>query len=162
MIEPAPGSTRRMTAIHGGVVMALVAVVAGTLFGVRPPEAYGICMACHGSDLVSSLANAAFGTEWPVAEASVPWPVLTTLGVLVGSAVAARRNGEFRWYASGHPLPAFASGVLVMIAALVVGGCSTRLWLRLADGDPLAGVAVVGMLGGIALSTFVMRWWSSR
>lgn len=153
---------RRMTAVHGGVVLGLVAVAAGTLFGVRPPEAYGICMACHGSDLVSSLANSALGTRWPVADASVPWPVLTTIGVIVGAAIAARRNGEFRWYTSGPPIQAFVHGGLVMIAALVAGGCSTRLWLRLAAGDPLAAVGVVGMLMGIAVATVTMRWWSAR
>ena len=43
----------RVTAVQTGIVAAVLAVAAGALFDVSPPAAYGICMACHGRDLVN-------------------------------------------------------------------------------------------------------------
>ena len=52
----------RITATMTGIVGGLLAVIAGALFDVRPPDAYGLCMACHARDLVDWTINAAAGT----------------------------------------------------------------------------------------------------
>jgi hypothetical protein len=147
-----------MTAVRAGVVSGALAVVAGAFFGVSPPDAYGLCMACHGRDLVNSVVNAVAHTRLVVAPASSVYPVLTTVGVLIGAFAAARANGELRWWTPDHPAKTFAYGFAVMVCALVAGGCSLRLVLRAGAGEPLGVLGVGGLLTGIALGTYWLRW----
>jgi hypothetical protein len=78
-----------------GIVVAVVAGVAGQYLHVSPPAAYGLCSACHGRDLVDWLLNHVEGAKLYVAAAGVRWPLLTVVGLVLGSFAAARRNGEF-------------------------------------------------------------------
>lgn len=142
--------------------MALVAVAAGSFFQVRPPDAYGICMSCHGRDLVNWLANHGLGTDLTVSQVSLVYPLLTTVGVVIGAATAAKISGEFRWRRPERPLKSFGYGVLVMNAALLVEGCSTRLALRSSAGDPLGLIGFVSMVVGIVLATYWLRWRAVR
>src|SRR5713101_3246084 len=87
----------RITAVQMGIVAGFLAVAAGAFFEVRPPEAYGVCMACHGRDLVNWTINALAHTHLTVAPASLVFPVLTTIGVLLGALAGAKTSGEFRW-----------------------------------------------------------------
>src|SRR5438067_4273300 len=139
----APARSRRtrvrVTAAATGITGGLLAVIAGSLFDVRPPDAYGLCMACHARDLVDWTINAAAGTQLTVAPASLVFPVLTPIGVLLGALMAARTSGEFRWQQPEHPLKTFLYGILVMNCALLAGGCSIRLLLRTAAVEP-AGI----------------------
>ncbi len=147
----------RVTGLQAGVVMALAAVIAGSFFSVRPPDAYGICMACHGRDLVNWLTNRGFATRLPVAPVSLVFPLLTTVGVIIGAFVAAVLSGEFRWRMPARPLKSFLHGLLVMNFALLAAGCSTRLLLRAAAGD-LLGIAGFGaMVPGVILATHWLR-----
>src|SRR5438034_1686332 len=109
----------RVTAVQMGIVSGILAVTAGALFEVRPPEAYGLCMACHGRDLVNWTINAATGTHLVVAQASLVFPVLTTVGVLLGAFVAAWTSGEFRAWTPDHPVKTFVYGGVVMTCALI-------------------------------------------
>ena len=145
-----------------GIVAGLLAVAAGAFFDVRPPEAYGVCMACHGRDLVNWTINAATGTHLTVADASLVFPLLTTVGVLIGALAAAWTSGEFRSWTPDHPVKTFVYGALVMNFALIAGGCSIRLLLRAAaaDAEGLAGFAA--MAGGVTLGTHWLRWRASR
>ncbi len=137
--------------------MALAAVAAGAFFAVRPPDAYGICMACHGRDLVGWLANSQFGTSLAVAQVSAVFPLLTTIGVLIGATIAAVGSGEFRWRRPDTPLKSFVIGVLVMNFALLAGGCSIRLLLRASAADPLGLTGFGAMVTGAILATFWLR-----
>lgn len=152
----------RPTAVQYGIVAGLAAVAAEVLFSVNQPPAYGICMACHGEDALNWTVNHLFGTHFQVAPISQSAPLLTTVGVVVGAAVAARRNGEFGWTRLGHPLKAMLLGALIVMCALTVLGCPTRLWLRLAYGDPLAIIAVGALMGGVGAGTAVLRWQASH
>src|SRR6516165_12161553 len=87
-----------VTALQMGIVTGVLAVMAGAFFEVRPPEAYGICMACHGRDLLNWTVNMLLHTHLTVAAASAVFPVLTTIGVLLGALVGAKTSGEFHWY----------------------------------------------------------------
>jgi hypothetical protein len=138
-------------------MMALAAVAAGAFFAVRPPDAYGICMACHGRDLVGWLANNQLGTSLAVAPVSLVFPLLTTVGVLIGAAVAAVGSGEFKWRGPDSPLKNFAIGVLVMNFALLAAGCSIRLLLRASAADPLGLAGFGAMVVGVILATFWLR-----
>ena len=81
--------------IFYGIVVAVVAAVAGQWLGVSPPAAYGLCSACHGRDLVNWILNHDEGTGLFVTAAGAGWPLFTVVGVVLGSFLAARRNGEF-------------------------------------------------------------------
>jgi hypothetical protein len=145
-----------------GVVGALLAVIAGSLFEVRPPDAYGLCMACHARDLVDWTLNAAAGTQLTVAPASLVFPVLTPIGVLLGALLAARTSGEFRWQRPDHPLKTFLYGVVVMNCALLAGGCSIRLLLRTSAGEPAGMIGFSALAAGVILATQWLRWRAAR
>jgi hypothetical protein len=145
-----------------GIVAGILAVAAGAFFDVRPPEAYGVCMACHLRDLVDWTLNLIARTHLEVAPASAVFPVLTPAGVLIGALLAARNSGEFRWQTPESSLKAFLYGVLVMNFALLAGGCSIRLLLRTAAGEGLGLIGFVGMIAGIIFGTFWLRWRATR
>ena len=152
----------RVTAVQMGIVSGLLAVAAGAFFGVRPPEAYGVCMACHGRDLVNWVVNLLAHTHLEVAPASLVYPVLTTAGVFAGAFLGAKTSGEFRWRSPENPLKTFAYGMLVMSCALLAGGCSIRLLLRASAGEALGAIGFGGMAAGVALGTYWLRWRATR
>jgi hypothetical protein len=153
---------RRITAVHTGVVAALLAVVAGALFDVRPPDAYGVCMACHARDLVDWTMNHLADTRLTVAPASLIIPVLTPIGVLLGAVAAAWSHGEFRWRTQGSSWRTFLYGALVMNFALLAGGCSIRLLLRTAAGETLGLSGFGGLVAGVTVATWWLRWRATR
>src|SRR5260370_12623337 len=125
----------RVTALQLGIVAGVLAVVAGPFFDVRPPQAYGICMACHARDLLNWTITRAAGTHLTVAPASLVFPVLTVIGVLLGALLASTTSKEFRWSSPDNSLETFIYGALVMNSALLAGGCSIPLPLRAAAAD---------------------------
>ena len=152
----------RVTAVQMGVTAGVLAVAAGAFFEVRPPEAYGICMACHGRDLVNWTINMLLHTHLTVAPASIIFPVLTTFGVLLGALLGAKTSGEFRWQSPDNSLKTFVYGILVMNFALLAGGCSIRLLLRAAAGEALGMLGFGGMVAGVILGTLWLRWRATR
>lgn len=152
----------RVTAVQTGIVAAVLAVAAGAFFDVSPPAAYGICMACHGRDLVNWSINQVAGTHLTVAQASLVFPVLTTIGVLLGGFAGARSGHELRWWTPDNPVKTFVYGALVMNFALIAGGCSIRLLLRTAAGDALGIAGFGGMAAGVILGTHWLRWKATR
>jgi Sulphur transport len=151
-----------VTATLTGVVGALLAVLGGSVFDVRPPDAYGLCMACHARDLVNWTINVAASTQLTVAPASLVFPVLTPVGVLLGALLAARSNREFRWQRPEHPLKTFVYGIVVMNCALLAGGCSIRLLLRTSAGETLGMVGFGALAAGVILATHWLRWSATR
>ena len=109
----------RVTAVVYGVVAGLLAVGVQIFFSVQPPPAYAICMACHPRDMVSWLFNNFFGANWEIAPVSVLFPLLTTVGVLIGAFIAAYRHKEIRWISLGKNWQSFIYGLLVMNGAAV-------------------------------------------
>ena len=146
-----------------GVAAALAAVLAGQWGHVSPPAAYGLCSACHGRDLADWILNHTEGTHLFVTAAGAgAWPLLTVVGLVVGSYAAARRNGEFGSVNIGANARQVGYGFVVMCAALFVGGCPTRIIIRSGYGD-LAGIlALSGVATGIVLATLTMRWLARR
>ena len=151
-----------VSAVQMGIITAILAVTAGALFEVRPPEAYGVCMACHARDLVNWILNLIAHTHLEVAPASFVFPVLTPVGVLIGALIAVRHSGEFRWQTPENPFKAFLYGVLVMNCALIAGGCSIRLLLRSSAGEMLGLIGAAGMIVGIVAGTYWLRWRATR
>ncbi len=159
---PGRTGTVRVTAVTMGIVAGLLAVIAGAFFEVRPPEAYGVCMACHGRDLVNWTINTVAGTDLTVAPASLVFPLLTTVGVFLGALIGARTSGEFRWWSPDNSFKTFLYGLLVMNFALLAGGCSIRLLLRSASGEALGMMGFGGMAAGVILGTYWLRWRATR
>ena len=147
---------RRVSAVTYGVIAGLLAVGVQVFFGVKPPPAYGICVACHTRDVIDWLANHLIGTRWEIAPVSLVLPLLTTIGMLIGAYAAARRNNERRQVGLGGHWRSFIYGILVMNAAIVALGCPTRLLLLSAYGDFLAVLAVGGVVTGILAGTFLL------
>lgn len=150
-------STVQVSALTMGVVAGLLAVIVGAFFEVRPPEAYGICMACHARDLLNWGTNRLLNTNLIVAEASTVFPVLTVVGVLIGAFVGAVTSGEFRWRTLDNPFKTFLHGLLVMNFALLAAGCSIRLALRAAAGELLGVVGFGTFIGGVVLATLWLK-----
>jgi len=152
-----PRRSIRVTGLQAGIVMALAAVAAGAFFEVRPPEAYGICMACHGRDLINWSANRIADSRLTVAPTSLVFPLLTAVGVVMGAWLAAVLSGEFRWRRPRKPLKNFIYGFVVMNAALLAAGCSIRLLLRTSAGDMLGATGFALMAVGVVLATLWLR-----
>jgi hypothetical protein len=163
---PASPSQRRgavhVTAAQMGAIGGVLAVVAGAVFAVRPPEVYGLCMACHARDLVNWTINDLAGTHLTIAPASLVFPVLTTVGVLVGALLGAMLSGEFRWRSVENSLHMFVYGALVMMFALLAGGCAIRLLLRTAAGEALGMSGFGGLIAGVTCGTIWLRWRATR
>jgi hypothetical protein len=145
-----------------GIVAAVLAGVAGQWGGVSPPAAYGLCSACHGRDLADWVLNHTEGTKLFVAAAGSSWPLLTVVGLVLGSFLAARRNGEFGSINIGGNVRQFAFGAVVMCAALFVGGCPTRLIIRTGYGDLAGLLGLGGVAAGVVLATVSLRWVAQR
>jgi hypothetical protein len=145
-----------------GIVAAVLAGLAGQWGGVSPPAAYGLCSACHGRDLADWVLNHTEGTKLFVAAAGSSWPLLTVVGLVLGSFLAARRNGEFGSINIGGNVRQFAFGAVVMCAALFVGGCPTRLIIRTGYGDLAGLLGLGGVAAGVVLATVSLRWVAQR
>ena len=113
-----------VSGLQAGIIMGLAAVAAGSFFEVRPPEAYGVCMVCHGRDLVNSIANSVSGSDLTVAPVALVFPLLTTVGVLIGGWLGAITSGEFRFRPPKKPVRDFLYGMVVMNFGLLAAGCS--------------------------------------
>lgn len=145
-----------------GLVVAVVAAVAGEVLRVSPPAAYGLCSACHGRDLTNWVLNNTEGAKLFVTAAGASWPLLTVVGLVIGAFAAARRNGEYLSLNLGGNVRQFGFGAVVMCAALFVGGCPTRIIIRSGYGDVAAFLALGGVAIGVVVATFSMRWVARR
>ncbi len=148
--------------ILGIIIGVMAAVLQGLTISAGGPEAYGFCALCHTRDLVNGFVNLGLGTNLGLAAVSkaAVLPVLTMIGVLVGGFIAARMTGEYR--IKKAPVKDiviyFIGGVLLMQFGLLFGACPYRAALRLAYGDMIALVGIVGIIIGIWVSlALIMR-----
>ncbi|HYF90621.1 MAG TPA: hypothetical protein VD969_00090 [Symbiobacteriaceae bacterium] len=121
------------------IAIALLTVAASG-FTITSPPAYGFCVACHTRDLLTGTA-----------------PLLTGAGLLIGGYLGALQGREFRPHRLVQPMKQFGLGFVAMFASLVALGCTVRLLLRASYGDGGAWWAVLGVAGGIALGTHMLR-----
>jgi hypothetical protein len=145
-----------------GIAAAVLAGAAGQWGKVAPPAAYGLCSACHGRDLANWTLNTTEGARLYVAAAGTSWPIVTVIGVVLGSLLASKRNGEFGAINLGSNVFQFLFGAVVMGAALFVGGCPTRIIIRTGYGDLTAVLVLSGIALGVVAGTLSMRWVARR
>ncbi len=147
----------RNAALFTGAAIAILAVWGQAFMGILPPSAYGICIACHGRDLVNGALNWILGLKLAVAEVSSGIPALTVLGILIGAFLAARENKEFRIWTPVSPVISAILGLLVMISALLIMACPIRLVLRSAYGDPTGWFGLAGLIIGVTGATLFLK-----
>ena len=141
----------------GVLIGFLAAVSQALLFSAGGPEAYGFCVACHTRDLINDIINLSAGNPDPPIVGLAPlsknavFAVLTVVGVMIGSFVAAKTNKEFKIKTStnGTYFLYFLGGVVVLILALLLGGCPYRAALRFGYGDIVALIGILAMTLGV-------------
>lgn len=141
-----------------GVTAGVLAVLAQPLFHIQPPQAYGICTVCHARDLINWFSNVLFSIKLEAAEVAIYYPLLTTVGLVIGAFVSSKLNREYRRISSEKLVTMFFLGILVSTVGLLIMSCPTRLVLRFAFGDPYALLGLVGLVLGITLGVMVLKW----
>jgi len=142
-----------------GVVMGLGAALVQAYFSAQPPEAYGISFIGHPNDLFAWITNRVAGTEWPIRDAFLVYPVLTVGGVFIGSFAAAYRNGELK-LREGPVRKKFLAvifGFLIANLGLLWGSCPIRTSLMVSYGSIIAIVALASIAFGVVLAIIYIR-----
>ena len=134
-----------------GIIIGVVAVLAGTIGGINPPDAYGLCTTCHGRDLVLGIVR-----SFSPGTLDLPtiWPALTTVGVIGGAWLArcaAREQAGRERLDTRLAATRLIQGFVVMSFALLAMGCPIRLTVSAAN---LAVSAFIG-LAGVAIGVWL-------
>ncbi len=141
------------------LALGILATIVGQLGGINPPDNYGFCSTCHGHDLVvgfvQTLNIQITSSNYPV----VLWPLLTIVGVFLGSRITAKAHHEFRTVPIDHPLWTVLQGFLVISFALLALGCPIRMAVQLGE---LRIGALVGLFGVVVGSAFATLWIRTR
>jgi len=141
-----------------GVAAGALAVLAQPLFKIQPPQAYGICTVCHARDLLNWLSSVLFSIKIEAADVSTNYPLLTTVGLVIGSLVSSKLNSEYKRISSEKLFAMFLLGIIVSNVGLLIISCPTRLVLRFAFGDPYAFLGLVGLVFGITIGVIILKW----
>jgi hypothetical protein len=140
-------------ALITGVTMGLLAAVAAGFYNIELPSK-GICAVSHPEMLTNWIINHIFGTKFYVESIFVVVPVVTPIGWVLGSFIAAKRNKEFKL----RPGPvrdsvlAFILGFLIINFGLLWGSCPLGTAVLAAYGGFMAilmlGMIVLGVVSG--------------
>jgi hypothetical protein len=148
--------------LKAGLVLGFGAALVQAYFKVIPPVAYGVCMVCHPKDFVNWIANNVLGTDWPVSVASSTLPLLTVVGVVLGSLVAAHQHGELHLRPARQQLFYFVNGFLMMNFGLILGSCPIRIVILSAYGNLIAVAGWACVVIGVLLGTVALQWNARR
>ncbi len=143
--------------IFFGIVAGIVAVLAQPIFKIQPPSAYGLCTVCHGRDLINWFSVKIFKFEMESAVVSINYPLLTTVGLIVGALISSKLNKEFKVLHVESLIKMFFLGLVVSIFGLIIMSCPTRLFLRFAYSDPFALIAIFGLIIGIGVGSIIIK-----
>lgn len=148
-----------------GLVIGLLAVLASTIGGLNQPDNYGFCTTCHAHDLILGLADKLNAKMFMPAGNVAYWPLLTTLGIVIGAWAASRTKTQP--HKKNNSLPASAvigwivKGFLVMSFALFALGCPIRLVIRAANLNIEGWIGIGGVVLGIGLGVVWLKMRSS-
>lgn len=152
----------RISAVTAGIIIATVAVAAQVIFGFSHPEAYGVCLVCHGRDMLAQLYQTVFHKAMDMSVYARSGPVLTVIGILAGAFIGAVSSGEFRWQWVEGKFASFLRGIVVAICALIISGCPMRLMIRSAYGDVKALLGIIALMLGCVVGTLILKKRSRR
>jgi len=156
------GMKLKVSPLAAGITLGIGAALVQAYFAVFPPVADGFCFICHPRDLFNWVANSLFGTDWSIAAMSVPYPVLTLVGVMLGAFVASLLAKEFKWRPARDRLKHFALGFVTVIFGIFLAACPIRIVLQSAYGDPLGVVGWICVIIGVVTATLFLRWRANR
>jgi len=147
----------RLSAFATGLVIGVGAALAQAFLGVAPPVAYGICMVGHARDLVAWLMNHILGTRFEMQPVSLEIPVLTVIGVLTGSAIAALQRKEFKSARVRNPVVVFILGFLIVNFALMLGACPLRAIVYMSYGNIHMVIGFLFIVAGVITGVEYIR-----
>ncbi|MCL2140248.1 MAG: YeeE/YedE family protein [Dehalococcoidia bacterium] len=147
-------------ALITGIVMGVSAAVLQGYFNLQPPVAEGICAISHPSELVSWVQDKLFGTGYVVNDVFRIVPVLTPIGFILGSFIAAKRNKEFKFRRGPvrDNLQAFALGFIVIVFAMLWGSCPIRTAILASYGETLAILLMGVLVLGVVTACLYIKW----
>jgi hypothetical protein len=148
----------RITPLMAGLVTGGWAAIAVALLGMTSPEAYGICGISHPRDLINWIVNGLFGTSFSLSQYALMIPVLTYVGVVVGSALSALGSGELHLRSTGRRFSPVVFGFGVANFGMLMGYCSVRAVMLLAYGNVLALPGLAGIVVGVVLACRFVKW----
>ena len=139
-------------ALITGITMRLLAAAVQGYFVLQPPAGDGICGISHPANLVNWLVNSIFGTKFTIHTIFVTVPVMTSVGFVIGSFIAAVKNKEFKLRRGPvrDNVLAFILGFLIINFGLLWGSCPIRTAILASYGMVFA----ILMLGMIVLGVF--------
>lgn len=147
-------------ALITGLMMGILAAAAQGFFDVQPPVGEGVCAVSHPSNLVNWLSNNIFGTEFTIHGIFVIVPVLTSVGFIIGSAIAAIKNKEFKIRRGPvrENLLAFIFGFLIINFGLLWGSCPIRTAVLSSYGMVFAMIILLTMVVGVIAACEYIKW----
>ena len=147
-------------ALITGITMGVLAAVVQGYFGVQPPAGEGICAVSHPADLINWVMNKIFNPDFVSRDMFVNVPVLTSVGFIFGSFVAAVRNKEFKFRRGPvrDNMLAFILGFVVINCGMLWGSCPIRTTILATYGMWLA-VLILGMIVlGVVVACMYIKW----
>jgi len=147
----------RVSPLVAGITLGVGAALVQAYFRVIPPVANGFCFVCHPRDLFNWLSNSIIATDWSVSATSMKYPVLTLVGVILGSFIAAITAKEFKNRPARERIRHFILGFVTVNFGLLLAACPIRIVLQSAYGDPLGIVGWIGVIVGVVAATLILR-----
>lgn len=151
----------RIEPLIAGLMMAVLAVLAGQFSRLSALTHYGFCTTCHGNDLMIGIAERLSLINLNALTSPIVWPVFTTVGVVAGAWLSARFNGEMprirpkiEWPSLGRR---FVQGALAMSFALLAMGCPIRMTIRAADLNLQGTIGLIGVAIGVSIGVLWLR-----
>ncbi|MFH1662893.1 MAG: cytochrome C [Chloroflexota bacterium] len=131
-----------------------------TVVLLQPPVGEGVCAISHPSNLVNWLINDIFGTDFTIHGIFVAIPVLTSVGFIIGSAIAAVKNKEFKIRRGPvrDNFLAFMFGFLIINLGLLWGSCPIRTAVLSSYGMIFAMIILLTIVVGVIAACEYIKW----
>lgn len=148
----------KVTPLVAGLATGVWAALAVGIFDMNSPEVYGICGISHPRDMINWVLNSLLDANLPLSQYSVFIPVLTYVGVVIGSVLSAQRGKELRLRAAPQRSMPLVYGFAVANFGMLMGYCSVRAIMLLAYGNVLAVPGLVGIVIGVVIACRYVKW----
>jgi hypothetical protein len=148
----------KITPLKAGLVTGAWAAIAVGVLAMTTPEVFGICGVSHPRDLIDWIVNSLFGTNLLLSQYSVALPVLTYVGIVIGSFLSSLQSREFNLRSVGSKTSPVVYGFAVGNFGMLMGYCSVRAIMLLAYGNLLAIPGLAGIILGVVVACRYVKW----
>ncbi len=147
-------------ALLTGIAMGVLAAIAQGFFNVQPPVGDGVCGISHPANLVNWVSNTVFGSNFTIHGIFVAVPVLTPIGFILGSTIAALKNKEFKFRRGPvrDTIFAFILGFIIINFGLLWGSCPIRTTVLASYGMVFAMAVLGAIILGVIASCEYIKW----